>query len=284
MPDGWSSRPYGTPADLRLMQALSSACWRADWPAPSAHPGDLDWWSRDATDGGLPLADRIRLWFDGEPDDSDLVAWGWFNLPGDLDLMIRPDRRGPPLVRAIIEWASARAALVVNEGLPVEAVQVFVPDSQPGVVTAVEGLGLLPVAGQTLAHFTRPLDGWSIPVADLPAGFELRTLASAGDVESRVICGRAAFPSSRMTVARYEAARRTTLYRPALDWLVLAPDGRVAAFALGWLDPLTLAVELEPVGVHPDFRRLGLGRAVCLAAIRAARNLGASQGLICRRG
>jgi len=281
---GWSSRPYETPADLRLMQALCSTCWSADWPAPLAHPGDLDWWSRDAGDGGLALSERIQLWFAGEADASDLIAWAWFNLPGDLDLMIRPDRRGPELVRSIVEWATARAASVVNDGLPVEAVQAFAPDSQPAVVAGLRELQLEPVEGRTLAHFTRRFDGWQLPEISLPAGFTLRTLASAADVEARVVCGRAAFPASRMTVEKYEAARRTTLYRPALDWLLIAPDGRVAAFALGWLDPVTLAVELEPVGVHPDFQRQGFGRAVCLAAIGAARSLGASQGLIYAEG
>src|SRR5579862_3296421 len=143
----WRSRAYETPADLRLMQALCSTCWRVDWPTPLAHPGDLDWWSRDATEGGLPLAERIGLWFDGEPDDSDLIAWGWFNLPSDVDLMIRPDRRDPELVRSIVEWATARAAAVVSDGLPVEAVQAFAPDAQPAVVAGLRALGFEAVEG-----------------------------------------------------------------------------------------------------------------------------------------
>ena len=65
---------------------------------------------------------------------------------------------------------------------------------------------------------------------------------------------------------------------------MIAPDGSVAAFALGWLDPVNLALELEPVGVHPAYHRRGLGRAVCLAAIGAARALGAVEGMICADG
>ena len=279
----WTSRPYETPADLRLMQALSSVCWRSDWPAPLTHPGDVDWWSRDAIDGGLPLAERIRLWFDGEPDDSDLMAWAWFNLPGDVDMQIRSDRRSPDLVGSIVEWAATRTIAVVGEGVPVEAVQAFATDAQPDVVDALRGLGFAPLDRKPLAHLTRRFEGWIADDPLLPPGFELRTLDSA-DVAARVVCGHAAFPHSQMSTARYEAARRTTLYRPALDWLVHAPDGRVVAFALGWLDPVTLGLELEPVGVAPEFQRRGLGRAVCLATIRAARSLGASHGLICAHG
>ena len=73
--------PTRRPADLRLMQAFTADCWRVDWPAPAFHPGDLDWWSRDSVSGSVPLSERVRLWFDGESDASDLVAWGWFGLP-----------------------------------------------------------------------------------------------------------------------------------------------------------------------------------------------------------
>ena len=39
------SRAWQTPADSRLMQALVSRCWRADWPAMHLHAGDVDWWT-----------------------------------------------------------------------------------------------------------------------------------------------------------------------------------------------------------------------------------------------
>jgi ribosomal protein S18 acetylase RimI-like enzyme len=75
-------------------------------------------------------------------------------------------------------------------------------------------------------------------------------------------------------------ARRSTLYRLGLDQLVIGPDGSLLAMALGWLDPVTLSLELEPVAVHPAWHRRGLGRAACLAAIRAGIALGATTGLI----
>ncbi|HEY2888760.1 MAG TPA: GNAT family N-acetyltransferase [Candidatus Limnocylindrales bacterium] len=279
----WSSRAYQTPADLRLMQALTSECWRMDWPAPAFHAGDLDWWSCDAVDGEHRLPELIQLWFAGEADASDLIAWAWFNLPGDIDMQIRPDHRSPGVVGSIVEWAAARVGSVLTEGLPVEAIQVFAPDAEPDVANALGGLGFETIDGKPLAHLTRRFEGWATDTPLLPPGFELRVLDTA-DVAARVACGRLAFPHSRMTVDRYAAARQTTLYRPALDWIIVAPDGRVAAFALGWLDPATLGLELEPVGVVPEFHRHGLGRAVCLAVIRAARALGASHGMICAHG
>lgn len=281
---GRTARGYQTPADLRLMQALSSLSWRADWPAPHTHPGDLDWWSRDAAGPEPALSERARLWFAGEADASDLVAWAWFNLPGDVDLQIHPDHRNRHLVGAMVDWAAARASSAQHDGLPVEALQAFATDAQPTVVEALLSLGFERADGHSLAHLTRNLDDWSDRAGQaprLPDGYRLRPLEGDADVASRVACGRAAFPRSRNTVEKYEAARGSTLYRPALDWIIEGPRGEVVAFALGWLDPVTLGLGLEPVGVQPDLQRRGFGRAVCIAAIEAGRSLGAREGLIC---
>ncbi len=286
----WSSRPYETPADLRLMQALTSDCWRFDWPAPVAHPGDLDWWSRDSVSGALHLSERVRLWFADEADASDLVAWSWFGLPGDVDLLVRPDARGSDLVQEIVDWAAERARTLAGATagtaagptvLP-DAVQAFVPDAQPVLLEGLKRLGFVEVPDVMLVGFTRSFEGWA-PEPTLPTGFSERTLTTA-DIPERVVLGKLAFPNSRMTPERYEVARRSTLYRPGLDRLVIAPDGSIVALALGWLDPVTLALELEPVAVHPDWHRHGLGRAVCLSAIRAGIALGATTGLIYAEG
>jgi GNAT superfamily N-acetyltransferase len=69
-------------------------------------------------------------------------------------------------------------------------------------------------------------------------------------------------------------------YRTALDWVVEAPDGRFAAQCLIWLDERNAVGELEPVGTLPEFRREGLARAVCLAALHAAHHAGAREAVV----
>ena len=54
----------------------------------------------------------------------------------------------------------------------------------------------------------------------------------------------------------------------------------MTAFALGWLDAASGVVELEPVGVDPDWHRRGLGGEICRAVLRAARDLGARRAMI----
>lgn len=209
-----------------------------------------------------------------------MPAWGWFGLPGDLDLLIRPDFRSPELIRAMAHWAEERALASLASASPPEAIQAFAPDAQSDVISALIDLGFGSVEGAAMVALTRQFTGWRATQPDLPPGFEIRTLASEADVVSRVACGRLAFPHSQMTPERYNVARRSTLYRASLDQIVVATEGSVAGFALGWLDPVNLALELEPVGVDPAWNRRGLGRAVCLATIRAGIGLGATHGVI----
>nr|WP_246401247.1 GNAT family N-acetyltransferase [Jiangella mangrovi] len=77
---------------------------------------------------------------------------------------------------------------------------------------------------------------------------------------------------------------RAPSYRPALDQLVLAPDGSPAAAALAWLDERSGVAVLEPVGTAPGHRRRGLAAAAAHAALRAARDLGGRGARVCARG
>ena len=63
--------------------------------------------------------------------------------------------------------------------------------------------------------------------------------------------------------------RTRTLRRPEylsdLDLVAVAPSGRLAAFCICWLNRDSEgnpSGQIEPLGVHKDFRRLGLGQAI----------------------
>jgi ribosomal protein S18 acetylase RimI-like enzyme len=47
-----------------------------------------------------------------------------------------------------------------------------------------------------------------------------------------------------------------------------------------WLDEANKTVEFEPVGTHPDYRRLGLGRAMLLHGMHQARAAGATHATV----
>jgi ribosomal protein S18 acetylase RimI-like enzyme len=268
------SRAWSSRADLLLVQALARARLDVDWPALRIHPGDLDWWVVGAFGAAQPLEERVRLWFDAgagsEDAPGDLVAFAWFGHLGQIDFEIAADEpaKVDALVREIVAWAERLGPVKVWASL-----------AEPAAAS-LAALGFERASDAAFVYLTGDMsiaDRWQR--AALPAG--LRFAAMTGDlVEARVICSRAAFPTSTMTPERYRQTFKANLYRGELDLLIVDAEGRVVAFALGWLDPASGVVELEPVGVDPEFHRQGLGREICRATLRRARDLGATRAVI----
>jgi predicted N-acetyltransferase YhbS len=77
---------------------------------------------------------------------------------------------------------------------------------------------------------------------------------------------------------------QTWPYRPELDIGIEGPDGRIVASCTTWLDDVNRVGLFEPVGVDPEFRRMGLSRAMCFAALKALKICGATLATVKPRG
>jgi ribosomal protein S18 acetylase RimI-like enzyme len=132
---------------------------------------------------------------------------------------------------------------------------------------------------EVFTQYHQPLD-LDLDPPRVPEGYRLRTLRGPDDIPARVAVHRAAFAPSRMTVEKYELLVRQPHYAFDRDVVVEAPDGSFAAFAMCWTDPLGLAGEFEPVGVHPDHQRRGLGRVVMRAGLRLMRAAGMRDAIV----
>ena len=62
------------------------------------------------------------------------------------------------------------------------------------------------------------------------------------------------------------------------EFVVVAPDGRFAAFTNVWVDDVNRSLLFEPVGTHSDFRRRGLGKALMAHVLQRMR---AERGIEC---
>ena len=246
-------------SELRAMQRLAQDVWRLRGPLVTAHVGDLAWWSREPER-------RTRTWRDGD----EVVAWGWLTPPGELEAVVHPSR--PNLVPEVVAWFEAEATA--------DELEVWSLEEEPHWTDELERRGYR----RDEIHFARLVRSTAgVDAPDVPGGYRVRSLVGAADIPARVEVQRAAFVST-MTEEKYARVQSTWPYRLELDVAVEAPDGSFAAFATAWLDDENRVGELEPVGVHPDHQRRGLGRAVCLAALRALADQGADTAVVFARG
>lgn len=279
-----SSEPV-TAADVRLMQGLAQrvTATRPDLVNSDASFGELAWiWGKGHVSDGASWS--RRLWFSA----GDLVAWSWAFLPRQvrrndgsvqdvtgayLAYQVHPDHAG--LVDEVIDWYDATAAGLERTVLPGAADEFALKRwAAHGYATDPASLG---DDGSWTQLNERDLTDVEQPV--LPDGFRFRTADEVGP-EAVVQAHVDAWAPSPYTVESYQGVRRTTAYRGDLHVLVQAPDATMASSTIMWLDEVNKTAEFEPVGTHPDYRRLGLGRAMLLHGMRLAREAGAAHATV----
>jgi ribosomal protein S18 acetylase RimI-like enzyme len=274
-----------TAGDIPLMQGLAQrvTAIRPDLISADASYGELAWvWGQGHAHHSATW--RRRLWFRGD----ELVAWGWVFLPRQvrrndgsvrnvtgafLSYQIHPDHT--ELVDKVIEWYDGVAAGLERTASPTTAEEFALKRwAAHGYRTDAAALG---DTGDWTQLNARDLTDVEQPV--LPAGFRFRTADEAGP-QAAVQAHLDAWAPSAYSARAYEDVRRTAAYRGDLHVLVEAPDGTMAASTIMWLDEVNKTVEFEPVGTHPDYRRLGLARAMMLHGMHLARVAGAAHATV----
>jgi ribosomal protein S18 acetylase RimI-like enzyme len=238
------------------MQQLALAQRRLLGPRAPWHAGDIAWGLRQHT--GREHEWRIRLW----EEDGAVVAWSWLKgATGKLELDVRPDRT--ELLDEILDEPDATTAYA------------FEDDAELRAALARHGF-VHP--GETMQFNVRDMPERPEP-PQLPEGFRYRTVGP-DDLAERVAVHRDVWAPSRVTDESYANVMAEWPYRASLDCVVEAPDGRFAAYCLVWLEDENAVGELEPVGVREEFRRRGLGAAVCTFALRRLYEEGGRQAIV----
>jgi ribosomal protein S18 acetylase RimI-like enzyme len=128
-------------------------------------------------------------------------------------------------------------------------------------------------------HLARPL---ATPIASptLPPGFAIHSVTSRKEADDLAALHRAAFGTPHMTTERRLVMMSTPEYDPQLDLVAVAPDGQLAAYCM-----VSISAEensrtgrndgyTDPVATHPQFRRMGLARALVLTGLNLLRERG----------
>jgi ribosomal protein S18 acetylase RimI-like enzyme len=224
---------------------------RAQW-----HVGDVTWGLRQHE--GREHEWTIRVWKDGD----HTAAWSWLkSAKGWLEFDVRRDRLD--LLDEILDEPRAEIAVCYEDDAEVRP--------------ALEARG-----------FRTP--NWTIHLnmrdlveppkeVPMPEGFRCRTV-EPDDVAERVAAHREVWAPSRVTESSYANVMASWPYRASLDCVVEAADGRFAAYVLAWPDDENRVGLFEPVGTREEFRRRGLGAAVCTFALRRLYEEGIRQAVV----
>jgi GNAT superfamily N-acetyltransferase len=239
---------------LDLATRLLQRARLADAAAGVWEAADLQWWSRrPRPSDALPQ----RFWLqDGEPVAAALLTW-WPHAWG-LDLLVVPGAG----VEVDAVW---QHGLRVLDDVDAVVVESLVDVADEVAVARLRASGF--VAGEPSGSLRgRPSD--LAPVRPLPEGYVLTDRRVRADAPHPMVGRNGPEVADRLA--------RCSLYDPALDLAVLAPDRSVAGYALLWHDPVTRVGLVEPVRVEDEHSGRGVARAMVGTGLRRLVDRGAT--------
>jgi ribosomal protein S18 acetylase RimI-like enzyme len=274
----FTSRPYTGEADLQAISDLLTLCeasdhlglatsvahLRSDFASPTVDPArDLRLWD-DAAGNLIAFAN-----VDNRAADHGVDSLLWFRL--------QPDARSAALATDVMAWASARTTELEQEHVGKVVLQsgAHVDDAWRRKLLERNGFSVI-------RYFWRMdhLLDTPIPAPCFLAGFELR---ETGETHEEAVAWVELFNQSfidhwnhhPLTVERLLHLNATDpTYRREYDLVAVAPDGTLAAFCVGGIDAEENArtgrneSSIDVLGTRRGYRKLGLGRAMLLAALQ----------------
>jgi GNAT superfamily N-acetyltransferase len=258
-------REFDRERDLAAVLALVSGSRARGDAGAILHPGGLQWWLRRIGRAGFDVA--------VQSDGEDIVA---FALRDGSDVIVQGDHMRSADRTALLAWIESRARRTNEPELFVS-----VAEDDGDLRRAVIERGYEPTDrnGYELVQdrVTQPAE----PL--LPSGFEIRSLTPEL-TDAYVELHRAAWsrPNAPSSYDRrqHDAVTAMPDFRHDLVPIVASAEGALAAYCISWWDAGSGAVEIEPLGTHPAFRRIGLATAIVHEVLRRSWALGARYVLV----
>ena len=235
-------------------------------PGAIFHPGGLQWWLRRLGRTGFEIAVR------SEGDDVLGLA-----LRDGCDVIVQADSAHLADLVELLEWVESRAR------------ETHEPEIFVSIAEDDDAL-----RGVALSRHYQPSERYGYELVYelaaeppsarlLSAGFDVISLTPAL-TDAYIELHRAAWsrPNAPSTYDRRQHDLVTAMpdFRYDLVPIVATSLGTLGAYCMSWWDPRSSAVEIEPLGTHPDFRRKGLATAIVHEVLRRSWALGAKYVLV----
>ena len=262
----FTSRFYETEDDLLQMQDLlmKARSRTNDWHY--AHVGEL-LFAFFMVACHLDPTENIRLWHAGD----ELVGYAILGEDPSLDFQVLPEYEWRGIEAEAMLWAETRLA-ELRKSNPQQWNGNFVSGARQDNekrIAFLEKEGFRP-GGEfsevnMIRTFSKPL-----PEIVIPAGCQVRAIADASEISNRAEAQREVWhPWTVGNVSDDDYAYFMQLpgYHRDLDVVAVTPDGVIAAYVNGWIDPVNGIGDFGPVGARLAYRRQGLTRAVLLECL-----------------
>ncbi len=263
-----TSRFYETEHDLRQMQGLlmEARSRTDDWRY--WHVGEL-MFGFFMVACHLRPQEHIRLWHD---DEGKLVGYAILGEDPSFDCQVLPEYEWSGIETEAMAWTETRVTELRKRDAKQWSGNFVSGARQDNAkrIAFLEQHGFRYSGEFAEVNMLRSLDE-PIPKSALPAGCQIRAVAEAGETSNRAAAHREVWhPWTVGNVSDDDYARFMRLpgYHRDLDVVAVTPDGVIAAYVNGWIDPVNRIGDFGPVGARPAYRRQGLTRAVLLEGLR----------------
>ncbi|MEM7736274.1 MAG: GNAT family N-acetyltransferase [Deinococcota bacterium] len=248
--------PY-QPGDLPAVTRFLGECWHRD-PFRNYHPGDFVHWMSNGY-----LGQKLEHHFHLVKENYQILAVVELSSDtGSYTPVIDPNRRGGDWE---IEFHHS-CLNVMRERMLAKKASTVTVNFAVGDTAVKHCLEQLGFKGKKSTHAVMRRHLTNIPVPNLPDSFEIRSVAGEHEAQNLADVHNSAF-SPKWTAAKYLKVMRTPGFDIERELVVVSPDGRFAAFAVIWLDPVSRSGLFEPVGCHQEFTRRGLTKALMFAGM-----------------
>jgi mycothiol synthase len=269
----WTSRLYEIEQDLLQMQSLlmEARSQTNDWHY--AHIGDLVF-NFFMVACHLNPQEHIRLWHAGDK----LVGYAVLSEDPSMDWQILPAYEWRGIEAEAMNWVEARLVELRQRDVKMWGGHLVSGARQDNAkrIAFLEQHGFRIGGEFSEVNMICMLDG-PILEAVLPGGCQVRALAETGEIPNRAEAYREVWKPwtvGNVSDEDYASFMRLPGYHRDLDVVAVAPNGVIAAYVNGWIDPVNRVGDFGPVGARPAYRRQGLTRAALLECLRRMQALG----------
>ncbi len=212
--------------------------------------------------------DGIMIWEEHDttvnPTTKKIIALTSRDSPKDFFLQVDPAYRHiePQMIKWIESYRKATSTPEITEVV----IKINILEGNSKREKLLSTLGYTNEGIYGFYRIRQP--NTPIPEYACPKGFRIRTLKRADYDQLALLIRRVFGHGEYFTAEVLEWLASCSFYKEELDLVVVTPEDIIASFCTFRLDPNSHILSLEPMGTNPDYRGLGLGKAIMSEGIK----------------